>query len=309
MKDAEIGPCRCCTVSARKKDFIRKTLDGVLGFFQQTLVSDSYTRRNGLLQGLDPRVKLVSILALVIAVSLTREIWLLVLVYMLILLFAVQSRIEAIFFIKRVWLFIPIFAGIITIPVIFNVFFPGDIVLALATPGPNAHLGPFALPDTIGITRQGLLTAGTFVLRVAVSVSAVVLLFLTTRQELLFKSLRSIGVPKIYVLVLDMCYRYIFVFMDVVRDLYTAKKSRTIKFMSTFEEQKWVAGRVGYTLIKSLDMSERVHQAMISRGFNGDAKIMDDFHMRPRDYCALLSVLAFSALLALISYNIITLRV
>ena len=284
-------------------------MDGVLSFFQQTLVSDSYTRRNGLLQSLDARVKLVSILALVVAVSLTREIWLLALVYVLILMFAVLSRIEAIFFIKRVWLFIPIFAGIITLPVIFNVFFPGDIVLTLTTPGPNAHLGPFSLPYAIGITRQGLQTAGTFVLRVAVSVSAVVLLFLTTRQELLFKSLRSIGVPKIYVLVLDMCYRYIFVFMDVVRDLYTAKKSRTIKFMSTFEEQKWVAGRMGYTLIKSLDMSEKVHLAMISRGFNGDAKIMQDFRMRPRDYCALVSVLTFSALLALISYKIITLQV
>ena len=33
------------------------------------------------------------------------------------------------------------------------------------------------------------------------------------------------------------------------------------------------------------------------------------FRMRPRDYCALASVLAFSVLLALVSFNIITVQV
>ena len=48
------------------------------------------------------------------------------------------------------------------------------------------------------------------------------------------------------------------------------------------EEQKWVGGRVGYTLIKSLRMSEKVHGAMVSRGFNGDIKIMQRYSIHRR---------------------------
>jgi len=69
-------------------------------------------------------------------------------------------------------------------------------------------------------------------MRVATCVSAVVLLFVTTPQQVLFKSLRSVGVPKIYVLTLEMAYRYIFLLMDMVREMYAAKKARTIKSRS-----------------------------------------------------------------------------
>ena len=110
------------------------------------------------------------------------------------------------------------------------------------------------------------MAAMVFTLRVATCVSATVLLVLTTPREKLFKSLRSVGVPKVYVLTLDMCYRYIFMFMDLVKAFYIAKKSRTIKKLSLLDEQKWIGGRIGYTLVKSLDMGEKVHGAMVFPG-------------------------------------------
>lgn len=155
----------------------------------------------------------------------TRDIRLLAIVYVLTLVFAWASRIELGFFLKRVWVFIPIFAGIIMIPILFNVFLPGDALVTVATLGPDAHLGPFALPPVITITYQGVMMAILFILRVATCVSAAVLLFLTTPRDLIFKSLRSLKVPKVYVLTLDMCYRYIFLFTDMVRGFYTAKKA------------------------------------------------------------------------------------
>jgi cobalt/nickel transport system permease protein len=72
-----------------------------------------------------------------------------------------------------------------------------------------------------------------------------------------------------------------------------------------FEEQKWVGGRMGYTLIRSLDTSEKVHMAMTSRGFNGDVKIMQEFKMRNRDYIAGSIAISLSVVLVLISQNII----
>ena len=121
--------------------------------------------------------------------------------------------------------------------------------------------------------------------------------FLTTPQQVLFKSLRTVGVPKIYVLTLEMAYRYIFLLMDMVREMYVAKKARTIKARSMFEEQKWVGGRMGYTLIRSIDMSEKVHMAMMSRGFNGDVKVMQEFKMKNRDYFAGAAAISLSVLL------------
>jgi cobalt/nickel transport system permease protein len=306
MKEVEIGPCKCCAVSVdKKKSFVEKSISGILIFFQESLISEDFAKRDGLLQSLDPRVKLISMLALIFAVSLTRDVGVLLVVYGLTLLFAYLSRIEVPFFVKRVWVFVPIFAGIIVLPIIFNVFMAGDSLVTVATLGNGAHLGAIALPSTIYITKQGMAFALMFMLRVATCVSIAVLLVLTTQRDVLFKSLRSLYVPKVYVLTLDMCYRYIFLLMDAVRDFYTAKKSRTITTLPLREEQKWVAGRIGYVLVKSLDTSERVHKAMISRGFNGDVKLMHDYNMRRRDYATIVAMSAFSVILVLISQSII----
>lgn len=305
MSTAGIEPCKYSPITTGKKSFVKKTLDGLFSFFEETIESEESAHRDGLLQSLDARVKLISIMALIVAVSLLHDWRVLLVVYGLILVFAAASRIETWFFIKRVWLFIPIFAGVIVFPVIFNVFMPGDTLLKIATLGAGAHLGPIALPATIAITKQGAMTAVIFVLRVATCVSAAVLLFLTTPRDTLFNSLRSLGVPRVYVLTLNMCYRYIFLFIDLIKDFYVAKKSRTIKPLPLGEEQKWVGGRIGYTLVKSLDMGEKVHGAMLSRGYNGDVKLMKEYKMKPRDYTALVLVLAFSAFLIFISQNII----
>ncbi|VVB62964.1 Energy-coupling factor transporter transmembrane protein EcfT [uncultured archaeon] len=305
MKEVDIGPCRCSAIYHGKKGFVGKTIDGIFGFLQEAFISESFSRRNGLLQSLDPRAKLISILAIIFATSLIGDLRVLIFVYSLTLLFSYLSKIDVWFFIKRVWLFIPIFAVIIAIPMIFNIFFPGDPLVQLVYLGAGSHLGPFSLPESIFITRQGVSAATIFTIRVATCVSAVVLLFLTTPQQILFKSLRTVGVPKLYVLTLEMAYRYIFLLMDLVREMYVAKKARTIKARGMFEEQKWVGGRIGYTLIRSLDMSEKVHMAMMSRGYNGDVKIMQEFKMRNRDYIAGMMAISMSVALVLISQNII----
>ncbi len=305
MKEVDVGPCRCSATYHGKKGFVGKTIDGIFGFLEEAFISESFSRRNGLLQSLDPRAKLISILAIIFATSLIGDLRVLIFVYSLTLLFSYLSKIDVWFFIKRVWLFIPIFAGIIAIPMIFNIFFPGDPLIQLVHFGAGSHLGPFSLPESIFITRQGVNAATIFTIRVATCVSAVVLLFLTTPQQILFKSLRTVGVPKLYVLTLEMTYRYIFLLMDLVREMYVAKKARTIKAMGMFEEQKWVGGRIGYTLIRSLDMSEKVHMAMMSRGYNGDVRIMQEFKMRNRDYIAGTLAISMSVALVLISQNII----
>jgi cobalt/nickel transport system permease protein len=305
MRKVESSPCECSVIPHGKKSFVGKTIDGILDFLEEAFILESFSKKNGLLQSLDPRAKLVSILSVIFATSLITDLNVIILIYLITLLLAYLSNISVWFFIKRVWLFIPIFAGIIAIPMVFNIFLAGDPLFQIAYLGPGAHLGPFFLPESIYITKQGSNAAIIFTFRVAACVSTVILLFLTTPQQVLFKSLRTVGVPKVYVLTLEMAYRYIFLLMDLVREMHIAKKARTIRVLGMREEQKWVGGRIGYTLIRSLNMSEKVHMAMMSRGFNGDVKIMQEFQMKAQDYIAGGVAIFFSIVLVLISQNII----
>ena len=124
MKEANAGPCKCSAVSHGKKGFVGKTIDGIFSFLEEAFVSETYAKRNGLLQSLDPRAKLISILAVIFATSVIGDLDLLIFVYLTTLLFAYLSKIEVLFFIKRVWLFIPIFAGIIALPMIIQHLLP-----------------------------------------------------------------------------------------------------------------------------------------------------------------------------------------
>ena len=94
----------------------------------------------------------------------------LVAAYAATLLLAALSKLSLGFFVKRVWLFVPIFTGIVVLPATLNLITPGAIVVPLGT----------WFGHEVGLTRQGLTRAALIVTRVATSISLVVLLTLTT---------------------------------------------------------------------------------------------------------------------------------
>lgn len=53
-----------------------------------------------------------------------------------------------------------------------------------------------------------------------------VLLTLTTRWNNLLRALRTIFVPKIFIVTLEMTYRYIFVLITLLEDMFLARKAR-----------------------------------------------------------------------------------
>jgi len=266
------GNCACCEFEIKgKTNFIEKTLVGISSLLEEVIFNDNYPLRKGFLQSLDPRYKLITILALIIVVSLLNNPLLIIGVYALTLLLAYISRIEIWFFIKRVWLFIPLFAGVIVIPSIFSFITPGDALIKLSD---GITILGWRSGEII-ITRQGVSHAIIFVSRVATSVSLVVLLTLTTKWNDLIKSLNVLRIPKIFVLTFAMCYRYIFLLLRMIQDMHLAKKSRTIRLFSTKKEQKWVASRIGYLLIRSIALSNEIHLAMLSRGFTGELILLN----------------------------------
>ena len=273
--------------SANKKlrlHFIDRTLQGMAGLLEEFIFSEDHSQKPGLLQGLDARVKLLGVLLLVVCTSLLHSIPLIYGLYGLTLLLALLSRLEPGFFVKRVWLVLPFFVGLIALPATLNIFTPGENAVTLFSLGKEYRLGPYFLPAEIAMTRQGISAALLLVGRVATSMSLALLLPLTTSWADLLKAVRSLGVPQIYVQTLGMALRYLFLLSQIVREMHIAKKSRTIRPGKTTTEQRWIAGQVGTLFKRSMQLGAEVHRAMVARGYQGEVRILSVFRIRKRDY-------------------------
>lgn len=284
---SENTPCPCCSIGVGgKKNFVEKTLVGIAEMMERSIFSEKYASAKGFLQSIDPRVKLITILLLLVTTSFIGKIEIILGIYALTLVFAYLSRVELFFFIERVWIFIPIFSGIIAFPAMFNIVTPGETLVTLLRFNSTIHFWVFQFTE-ISITKEGALGALLFISRVATSVSLIVLLTLTTRWADVMKSLRTLRVPQIFVLVLSMTYQYIFLLVRMAQEIHLAKKSRTIKTNITREgikkERNWVASRIGTVLMKSYKMSDEIHSAMVSRGFHGEIKSRESFKIRNID--------------------------
>jgi cobalt/nickel transport system permease protein len=279
--------------------FLDKTLLAVANVAEQSLFSEAYAHRRGLLQTLDVRIKLLTFLFLLVVISVLRVPQTLWLLYGISLALAAVSGVSLIFFLKRVWLFVPLFSAAIVLPALLNIITPGDPLFVLVKLSRPHTWGPYTVPAEIAVTRQGLWGGIVFVSRVAASVSFAVLFTLTTKWAEVFAGLRSLRVPRVFVVTLGMTYRYLFVFLRLIQDMYRARKSRTIRSLSLEAERSWTASRIGVTFKKSVDMSEDIYKAMLSRGFHGEFRSLRRSHAAAADYIWLVTVLLFGGILIL----------
>lgn len=110
--------------------FLTKNISGFTRLLESVVSTDNLCRAPGLLQGLDPRVKIVTFVLFIITVGLARSLWPLAVMFILILVFSTLSKVPLGFFLKRVFLFIPIFAAVIAIPALFIT--PGSPLATIA---------------------------------------------------------------------------------------------------------------------------------------------------------------------------------
>jgi len=278
----ELALCPCgCIGRRRKGSYLHKTLAGGADLLHQVMFSDDSAARSGLLQRLDPRAKVVGLFGLLVASAFLHSIVTLLALYAGTLVLAGLSALPLPFFLKRVWLFVPIFTGIVLLPATLSVVTGGHVVLTLW----HWHGRPE------GFTSQGLANATLVVSRVATSISLVVLLTLTTPWTRLLASLRSLGVPRMFVLVIGMAYRYLFLLLGSVTDMYLARRARTVGAAKHDRQaRRFVAASAGALIGKSMVLSEEVHQAMTSRGYRGNPRVLDAPRPGWRDVAFVLTV-------------------
>ena len=244
---------------AKNNNFIERSIMGVLSFLKESAFSDEYALKKGFLQSVDSRFKIGIFLFFIIQILFVKDIVILLGIYAISILLACFSRINLGFFLKRTWVFIPLFALFIAFPALFSIVTPGEALIVFKILG-------FKLI----ITRQGLYGAALFITRVVTSVSFVVLLSITTRHFELLRALRIFKIPQVFVMTLGMCYRYIFLFVEIVEHTYLAIKSRVGAKMHYKKGQHIVAWNIAYLWTRSYQLNEDVYKAMLSRGYRGE---------------------------------------
>jgi len=241
------------------------------------LISEQIARSRGLMQSLDPRVRVVGVVAVVIAVALLHKLMVVLAIFVGSVVLALASAVPLRTLALRVWLVVLAFTGVIALPALFLT--PGE-PLSVASP----------------LTRQGLHAALMLISRVEAAVTLTTLLVLTTPWSRILKALRSLGIPKEAVMMLTMAHRYIFLLAETATQMFESRESRRVGVLRGPERRKLVTQTAGVLMSKSIDLSHEVFLAMQSRGYRGDVHVLSEHRMTARDYVALAAFLALAVL-------------
>lgn len=277
----------------KNNNFIERSIVGALSFLKESIFADEYALKKGFLQSLDPRTKMATFLLFIIQILLTKNTVILLCLYAFCLLLSCLSNIRLGFFLKRTWVFIPLFSFFIAIPALFSIFTPGEVLVTLKIAGIK-----------LIITHQGLSGAALFVMRVITSVSFTVLLSITTRHFELLKVLRIFKIPQVFVMILGMCYRYVYLFVEIVENTYLAIKSRIGTKIHYKKGQYIIAWNIAYLWQRSYQLNEDVYKAMLSRGYRGEPLILNDFKIKTIDWLWLFFVALISTSVFYLNYRI-----
>ncbi len=255
-----------------RNSFLESTLQGFARAVSKALQSEQAATQPGLLQQLDPRVRVLGILALVVSVILCRRPEAIAAIFLVAVALAVASRVSLTSLARRVWLVVLGFSGVIAVPALFLT--PGQPLLT----APALHLS---------ISVQGVRTAVLLVLRVETAATLTTVLVLSTAWTHILKALRSLHLPAEVVTMLAMTHRYVFLLIETANQMFESRQSRTVGILSGAERRRMTTRTAGVLLSKSIELSQEVYLAMLSRGFRGDVRLVTDFRLRPRDYVSL----------------------
>jgi cobalt/nickel transport system permease protein len=264
-----------------KHSFVERSIEGLFEAMERALYAESVAAGGGLLQRLDPRVKLAGLIGLVAAAALSARIAVIAAVFAIAIVLAALSRVSISTLATRVWIEALAFTGVIAVPAIFLT--PGRMVYEIPALG-------------WPVTAQGLTSAGYLILRVETAATLSLLLIFTTPWMHVLKALRVFRVPVVFVVVLGMSCRYILLMLESAHEMFDSRRSRTVGTLDGPERRRLAAATAGVMLSKAFQMSGEVYLAMQARGFRGEVYLLDDFCMKPRDWIALSGFAGASAL-------------
>lgn len=256
-----------------------------------SMTFDRYLRGASLLHTLDPRVKVMVTLMFIISnVLLPEGAWLAFgAAWLFLLLSARLAQLSPGFLLRRSLVALPFLLAA------FSVLFtlPGQTLWSVRILG-----------RTLAISDAGLLRFLSIVARSWLSVQMAILLTATTTFPDLMHALRHLRVPGVLVAIISFMYRYLFVLADEANRLLRARAARSARGLHGAGGTLWwraqvAGGMVAQLFLRSYERSERVYQAMLARGYQGQLLTMNPHVMMRRDW-----LLGLGALLLLLAIQV-----
>lgn len=245
-------------------------------------LADRYRAGSSWIHRLDPRAKILIVIAFILGLSLCSPgAWLPFLVYFaLVLLAAAASGLGPGFALRRSFVALPFVLAALTLP--------------FAVPGPTL----FTLP-VLGWTAYlpGTIRFASIVLRTWLAVQAAILLAATTPFPDMLWAMSNLRVPAPLVAVVGFMYRYLFLAGDEALRMIRARTARSAwargqRRPSIVWQGRVTGNMVGSLFLRSIERSERVYDAMLARGYDGQVRSLVRFHLRRQDVAALAVTLA-----------------
>jgi cobalt/nickel transport system permease protein len=118
------------------------------------------------------------------------------------------------------------------------------------------------------ITTVGLMILGSVAFKALLSLLMLNLLVLTTPIPALLNALADLKVPPLLIAIIASMYRYLDVLVDEFNTMRRAAESRNL--LNHRARQRLVFGNmIGSLFIRTYDRGDRIHRAMLSRGYRG----------------------------------------
>jgi cobalt/nickel transport system permease protein len=267
----------------RRRSLARRTALAVQHAVTEVLENDEIASRPGLMQRLDPRVKLLTILLFAVTASFVHSLAVLLGLVVLTAGLAAASQLSVVSFSRKVWASAGFFALLLSLPAATAWITPGEVLIPL---------GP------LSITQPGVYIAARLVTRVAAGAGIGLLVVWTTRWTDLLHALTALHMPDLIVATLAMTQKQIVTLLRTVENTHLARESRMLTAGSARDNRGWVTERMAFVARKSMKTADDVYDAMLARGFSGAMPSLVSLSTTARDWAWMTaSVLACAVLL------------
>jgi cobalt/nickel transport system permease protein len=225
---------------------------------------DPYRPRRSPIHQLDPRVKLVLVLAFILTTALApMGAWpVYILLLALILAVVLLSELGVSYVLKRAALAAPFVLA--AAPLLFT----------------TAGQPLVALPMGLTITLEGLERVASIAIKAWISVLAAIVLAASTSFPDLLVAMRAIRLPRLLVALFGLMWRYLFVLADEALRLLRARTARSgisdqpglRSGGSVIWRGRVAGGLAGNLFLRGFERSDRIYMAMVSRGYDGEVR-------------------------------------
>ena len=249
------------------------------------MIDEGFVNTDSLLHRLDPRVKVVVVFLFSAVVAVSNRFVVLISALAIGLCIVWLARVPVKQLLRRL------------VPV--NVFI---LFLWIFLPFSVEGESLFSVGGLVG-TFEGVLYATRISLKSNAIVIVLVALTTSTSILALGHAMHELKAPQRIVHLLFFTYRYVFVIHREYLRLVDAVKIRGFKPGTNIHTYRTVAYLVGMLLVRSSERAERVHKAMLCRGFRGRLYSLDQFSLKLMDALSLVVMLALVLALGVLEWT------